>query len=54
MNQRDNNPTIEKTTAEDHQQVFNLGRNYRSRRRPSAGSSSNIYYFIDNERRTKL
>ena len=26
MCQRDNNPTIEKTTAEGHQQVFNVAR----------------------------
>ena len=30
MCQRDNNPTIEKTTAEGHQQVFNVTRNSRT------------------------
>ena len=30
-------PTIEQTTAEGHQQVFNAARNFRTRRRPSAG-----------------
>ena len=30
MCQRDNNPTIKKTTAEGHQQVFNAARNFRT------------------------
>ena len=30
MCQRDNNPTIEQTTAEGHQQVFNAARNSRT------------------------
>ena len=43
MCQRDNNPTIEQTTAEGHKQVFNAARNSRTRRRPPAGHYKNIY-----------
>ena len=32
MRHGDNNPTIEQTTTEGHQQVFNAARNSRSRR----------------------
>ena len=31
------------TTAEGHQQVFNVARNSSTRRRPSAGPLTNIY-----------
>ena len=31
---RDNNPTIEKTTTEGHQQVFKVARNYQAFHRP--------------------
>ena len=54
MCQRDNNPTIEQTTAEGHLKVFNVARNYRTQSRPSAGPLTNIYEFSDNERHTKL
>ena len=37
MCQKDNNPTIEQTAAEGHQQVFNAERNSRTRRLPSSG-----------------
>ena len=37
MCQRDNNPTIEKTTAEGHQQVFNVARNSHTGRQYIAG-----------------
>ena len=39
----DNNPTIEQTTAEVHQWVFNVARNSRTRRCPSAGPLKNMY-----------
>ena len=32
MCQSDNNPTIEQTTADGHQWVFNVARNFRTRR----------------------
>ena len=43
MCQSDNNPTIEQTTAEGHQWVFNVAKNSRTRRRPSAGPLKNMY-----------
>ena len=43
MFQSDSNPTIEQTTAESHQLVFNVAKNSRSRRRPSAGPLKNVY-----------
>ena len=43
MCQSDNNPTIEQTTAEGQQWVFNVARNSRTRRRPSAGPLRNMY-----------
>ena len=44
--QRDNNPTIEQTTAEGHQHVFNAARNSRTRSRPSAGPQTNMYILV--------
>ena len=43
MCQNDNNPSIEQTTAEGHQWVFNVARNSHTRRRPSAGPLKNMY-----------
>ena len=43
MCQSDNNPTIEQTTAEGHQWVFNVPRHSRTCRRPSAGPLKNMY-----------
>ena len=56
MCQSDNNPTIKQTTAEGHQWVFNVARNTRTRRRPSAGPLKNMYTstVILNGRQTKL
>ena len=36
-------PDIEQTTAEGHQQVFNAARNSCTQRRPSGGPLTNIY-----------
>ena len=43
MCQRDNNPTKEQITAEDHQWVFNATRNYRTRSRDSVSSETKMY-----------
>ena len=43
MCQSDNNPTIEQTTAKGHQWVFNVARNSRTRRRPSAGPLKDMH-----------
>ena len=43
MCQSDKNPTIEQTTAENHQWVFIGARNSRTRRRPPAGPFKYMY-----------
>ena len=43
MCQSGNNPTIEQTTAEGHQLVFNVARNSRTCRYPADGPLKNMY-----------
>ena len=43
MCQSDNNPAIDQTTAEGHQWVFNVARNSRTRKCPSADHLQNMY-----------